>query len=55
VATKDDALPPKDLSRVELATESSSSFEAAASLDVSSQESKKEIAESEHYTSRIAK
>lgn len=45
---------PKDLARVELATESSSSYEAAASLDISSQESNKEIAESEHYQSRIA-
>lgn len=45
---------PKDLARVELATESSSSYEAAASLDISNQESKKEIAESEHYQSRIA-
>lgn len=40
---------------MELATESTSSFEAAASLDISSQDSKKEIAESENYLSRIAK
>lgn len=53
---KDDAPPPKDMNRVELATtESSSSYEAAASLDISNQESKKEIAESENYLSRIAK
>lgn len=44
------------MNRVELATtESSSSYEAAASLDISNQESKKEIAESENYLSRIAK
>ena len=54
-SSKEDSPPPKDLSRVELATDTSSSFEAAASLDLSSQESKKEIAESEHYLSRIAK
>lgn len=55
ISVKDDSPPPKDLNRVELATESSSSFEAAASLDISSQDSKKEIAESENYLSRIAK
>ena len=33
----------------------SNSFEAAASLDISSQDSKKEIAESENYLSKIAK
>jgi arginine/lysine/ornithine decarboxylase len=42
---------------VELSTETStsSSYEAAAALDLSSQESKKEIAESENYVSRLAK
>ena len=46
---------PEDFTRVELASESSTSaYEAAASLEVSNQDAKKEIAESEHYMSSIA-
>ena len=50
-------LIPKDVAKVELATDTSasSSYEAAAALDLSSSESKKEIAESENYVSRLAK